>query len=109
MGTASEGHSDRETRVDEIVAGYLRAAEAGRAPDRAELLARHPDLADDLAEFFADRDRIEYWALPFREGASPSPLPCPSCHGRLEGHETVMLCRGCGSRFPVDRGAAALS
>ena len=108
MGTQSEGPSDRETRVDEIVAGYLRDAEAGRAPDRKDLLARHPDLADDLAEFFADRDRIEHWARPFREGASPSPLPCPSCHGRLETHETVMICRGCGSRFQDDKGGAAL-
>ncbi len=108
MGTRPDGLSDRETRVDEIVAEYLRDAEAGRAPDREQVLARHPDLAADLAEFFADRDRIEHWARPFREGASPSPLPCPSCHGRLEAHETVIICRGCGSRFQAETGGAAL-
>src|SRR5262249_8355154 len=35
----------REQHVNEVVAGYLEAAAAGRAPDRSELLARHPDLA----------------------------------------------------------------
>jgi WD40 repeat protein/tetratricopeptide (TPR) repeat protein len=45
---------DRERRLDEAIAEYLVAAEAGRAPDRGQFLARYPDLADDLAEFIDD-------------------------------------------------------
>jgi WD40 repeat protein len=108
MGTEPEGLSDRETRVDEIVAEYIRDAEAGGAPDREQLLASHPDLATDLAEFFADRDRIERWARPFREGASPSSLPGPNCHVRLEPNEGAVICQGYGSPFRVEKGVAAL-
>jgi hypothetical protein len=43
----------REERLNEVIAAYLETAEAGREPGRAELLARHPDLAGDLAAFFA--------------------------------------------------------
>ena len=49
-GGASE--PSRETRVNEIIAEWLRAADAGRGPDRTELLARHPELADELRLLF---------------------------------------------------------
>jgi eukaryotic-like serine/threonine-protein kinase len=108
MGTEPAGLPDRETRVDEVVAEYLRDTENGRVPDREHLLARHPDLADDLTEFFADRDQIERWARPFREGASPSPFPCPNCHGRLGSSAAVTVCRECGAGGPNEEGGAAL-
>ena len=36
---------DREVRLDEIIAAYLRAVTEGNAPSEQELLQRHPDLA----------------------------------------------------------------
>jgi hypothetical protein len=72
---ASETGS-REERVNAILAAYLDAAAAGQAPDRTELLARHPDLAAELAAFFAEDARVRHLAdtatLP------PRPIPPPA-------------------------------
>src|SRR5262245_28250450 len=61
----------REQRLNEALAAYLEAAEAGRAPDRAEWLAAHPDLADDLAAFLDNQQRVAAAAAPLREAAPP--------------------------------------
>ena len=45
---------------------YLKAVEAGQTPDRDKLLARHPDLAADLAAFFAAESQVNRVAAPIR-------------------------------------------
>jgi serine/threonine-protein kinase len=63
---------DREARLDEAIAGYLR----GPSPAAREaLLAAHPDLADELRTFFADQDRFNLLAAPLRAVATPSKWP----------------------------------
>ena len=57
-------------RLDEIIGGYLRAQEQGNPPPRDELLQQHPDLAEELREFFADQDRLNAAA-----GGLPGELP----------------------------------
>jgi WD40 repeat protein/HEAT repeat protein len=49
---------DRDQRVDEAIAEYLAACETGAPPDRAAFLAQHADVAESLAAFLADHDRI---------------------------------------------------
>jgi tetratricopeptide (TPR) repeat protein/predicted Ser/Thr protein kinase len=51
-------HTDRERRLDEAIAEYLEAVDAGRRPPHDEWLARFPDLAPDLARFFGDQDQV---------------------------------------------------
>src|SRR5947207_1863302 len=57
---------NRERQLDEAVTAYLLAVEAGPRPEHADWLARYPDLADELAEFFADESRLARTAAPLR-------------------------------------------
>ncbi len=56
--------SDFEARLDEVLAGFLEAVEAGESPDRSRLLANHPDLADELQAFFDDDDWMRQVSRP---------------------------------------------
>jgi WD40 repeat protein len=68
-----------DSPVDVVLAEYLEATRAGRAPDRREFLARHPDLADELRSFFADHDLVRDLAEPLHLDAA---LRTPSPGGR---------------------------
>ena len=65
----------REERLNQIVADYLQALEAGQVPDRDKLLAQYPDLAADLQSFFADHDRIRQLAATPGEVERPEQKP----------------------------------
>jgi serine/threonine protein kinase len=80
MDTNQVKLAEQEKRLDEVIAGYVRAVEAGQTPDQGALLARHPDLAAELTVYFADRDRMERWARPLR---ALFPAACGSS-GQLE-------------------------
>ncbi len=83
MKTSTE--LDREERLDRILAEYLRDLQEGRAPSRDKLLDTHPDLADDLSEFFADQDRFKHLAAPLRHAVQPAGgLPLPRRFGNYE-------------------------
>ena len=64
---------DRDDRINDLLLAYLEACEAGREPDRAGLIAAHPDLRDDLNAFFAGRDQIERLAGPVRNRGRQNP------------------------------------
>src|SRR5262245_30457073 len=61
--------------IDQIIADYLQAVETGRPPDRQQLLARHPELAAALREFFADCDRMDRLAAPLHVGDPEATQP----------------------------------
>ena len=73
MSGRTDSQSAPESRLERVLAEYLRAVDEGRPIDRAELLAAYPDLAGELRSFFANRDAIARMSEPF-EGP-PSEMP----------------------------------
>jgi len=64
MSSDDSGDSSGNELLNQIIAEYLAAAEAGEGLDRQELLDRHPDLAGELKSFFADHDKMKELAKP---------------------------------------------
>src|SRR5262245_58459823 len=60
---------ERERRLHEVLGAFFEAIEAGQAPDPQDLIAEHPDLAEDLAAFFADEGRFEQMVSPLHSNA----------------------------------------
>jgi WD40 repeat protein/predicted Ser/Thr protein kinase len=77
---AQTGPPDRDRRLDAVLAAYLEEVEAGRTPDRGAWIAKHPDLAAELSEFFANHDHVGQIAAPFR----PDLIPFPARDGSAE-------------------------
>jgi WD40 repeat protein len=71
--------TDREQRLNEVLAGYLEAVEVSGAPDRQQLLAQYPDLADELEAFFANHDHLARLSSPAETLSLPG---APSESGR---------------------------
>jgi serine/threonine protein kinase len=56
MNSASQNQVGRDARLVQILDNYLAGLESHDAPSREELLAAHPDLADDLDACLASLD-----------------------------------------------------
>ncbi len=69
--------SDCNRRVNEVIAAYLQAQAAGQPPDRAAIVAEHPELAAELEAFFADHDALKQMAQGVTETFSPGAAPIP--------------------------------
>src|SRR5215831_16742937 len=83
MSVASEFVSERELRFQKVAAEYLEAREAGRPDDLSVVLARHPDLADELTAFISGQDELAHLAAPLRAAAQSRVPPWPGDPGRL--------------------------
>jgi serine/threonine-protein kinase len=58
-----------ERRLDEVIADFLVAIDGGGTPDPQEWLCRYPELAPQLARFFADQQRIDNLLSSLRSSA----------------------------------------
>ncbi len=73
---ADEPH-DNEELLQTVLLDYVEALEAGREPDRQEVLTRYPELRPDLEAFFASHDAVERLAAPLRDAAWMDPAGGP--------------------------------
>lgn len=64
--TRPNDNADHERQLEAVIAEYIRECESGGAPNRQEILKRHPDLADEMRQFFGQRDRIHKLVEPIR-------------------------------------------
>lgn len=62
-------------RLDQVIAEYLQAVEEGRTLSREHLLDLHPDLADELQEFFSGHDQMMGLASARLSPADSAPRP----------------------------------
>src|SRR5262249_36722148 len=56
----------REEWRNQILLAYIEELEAGREPDRVQLLAAYPDLRQDLESFLAGHDEVARLMGPLR-------------------------------------------
>jgi len=66
MAEQDETPSVTEQHLQEVIAAYLKAREAGQMPDQQEWLARHPEHAGPLASFFAEHEHLRRVMGPLR-------------------------------------------
>jgi WD40 repeat protein/serine/threonine protein kinase len=83
--SASGLSGEQTARVLHVLEGYLSELEAGAAPHRDELLARHPDLADLLVEYLDKLDQLHEAAVGLRAAPPAGDVPVAPLgeHGRL--------------------------
>ncbi len=86
---------EREARLFEILTAYLQAAESGRAPERREFLASHPDFAAELAEFLDEEVRLQHLTEPLAPATvtlrRPAATLRPATHQAETGHLRTAL------------------
>src|SRR5690349_17954017 len=89
----SNDDADHEQTLEAVIADYIRACEAGTAPDRQAILERHPNHASDLREFFAMRDQIDWMGQPIQ----------PNDESKLERREAELTGLRIGSYTLVQK------
>ncbi|HKI18556.1 MAG TPA: hypothetical protein VKA15_11780, partial [Isosphaeraceae bacterium] len=75
MSEPTSPDDDRQRRIEEAMAEYLIAADAGRPPESEAFLARYPDLRDELAGFLADLSALAGLVQPLLPAGMVPPAP----------------------------------
>jgi serine/threonine protein kinase len=89
---------DRERAIERAIADYLAAEDAGTTPDRAAILASHPELADDLRAFLREHDRFGRLAAPLRADPAPT-VDLPGSAPEVDGGRVPALRHGGRIRY----------
>jgi hypothetical protein len=107
--TTTQGPTDdpeRRRHFEALLGADFQALEAGQSPDRRELLARHPDLAPGLAEFFAEQDRFHRRVAPLRPKSIEPRAAAPEETQDHPPARTAVISRRC--RIAITAGILAI-
>ncbi len=104
-GTESD-HTDREARLDDLLASCLERFRRGEAIDREAIADAYPEYATDLMAFLDDQERLHRMAGWFRDAgvstpdlddARPTPPPPQTIEaGRIVGDYEILGILGWG-------------
>ncbi len=72
MNNPPANRTEAAGSLDDVLARYLEAEDAGAAPERREWIERYPQFADELALFFGNQDEVSRVAAPLRPARSRS-------------------------------------
>src|SRR5262245_47281774 len=59
MTSSRPPDSSRQARLEEVLREYMQCRDRGEAVDREQLLARHPEPAEELQSYCAGSDEVE--------------------------------------------------
>lgn len=66
---AADNSPSNEASLEKLLAEYLHAAESDQPIDQQQVIAAHPEFADELRSFFANREALERIAEPLKGSA----------------------------------------
>src|SRR5215469_13798521 len=94
--------ASREGLLEEVLGEYMQRLDRGEGVDRQEILARHPELAEELRSYFAGCDEVERLGQltgPGRRRQEETPaLPHPRALPQTRGLEGAGTAHGEGRR-----------
>ena len=109
----AKGHGAPE--LDEVLADYMQRIDRGEPVDREALIQAHPDLVDELREYFSQASAIGFHAphsdatAPFAGIITPKntlPIRCPNCQELIKSETDVrpvdLVCSRCGKLVSAD-------
>ena len=73
MANDERTSTEQDRRLSQVLGAYYEAEREGRAPSREELCRLHPDLAEELAGYFADEEHFDRLTEPMRGRMGPRP------------------------------------
>jgi WD40 repeat protein len=90
MSSEPTNSSEREEQWGEVLVTCLKAIDEGEAPDRQALVARNPNFADELEQFFAEHDYFGRLAAPLRPLVQAAQgMPAPRAFGDYEDLQEI--------------------
>ena len=73
MSDSQADPDSREERFNALLAEYLTALDAGRAPDRQSWIAEHAEFAEELEEFFTGSEQFQRLSESFHGSVVRTP------------------------------------